>query len=76
MYGDIGVSAPSLHRESTDSLIKCVLAGTLYGCENLKIVAESSIGEYSIYVPTLTGIDASKAQERWSLPLATELDRR
>ena len=45
MYGGIGVSAPSLHRESTDSLIKCVLAGTLYGCEILKIVAESSIRE-------------------------------
>ena len=30
MYGDIGVSAPSLHRESTDSLIMQVMPYVCY----------------------------------------------
>ena len=30
MYGGLGMSAPSLHRESTDSLILCVVDGAFH----------------------------------------------
>ena len=37
----VATSIVPLH---TVSCKKCVLAGTLYGCENLKVIAESSVG--------------------------------
>ena len=36
MYGGIGVSAPSLHRESTDSLISFLMIFTLVNISNVK----------------------------------------
>ena len=43
-------------------IIKCMLVGTLYRCESVKIMAENSVRVYSIYGYTLMGIDASEAE--------------
>ena len=45
MYGDIGVSASSLHRESTDSLIICACMHSLYGVTSLECHTKSE-GEH------------------------------
>ena len=54
--------------------VECMQAGTLYGCENLKswkITVSESIVSYG---HTLTGINTSKTQAYWSLPLAVDTE--
>ena len=52
--------------------IKCILAGNLYGWEKLENRRRK---QHRRVEYTLMGINASKVQVRWSLPLAIELAR-
>ena len=61
MYGGIGVSAPSLHRESTDSLIH-----QRYTIINMYIDHEISVGK-NMLSEVLFGLQKASIYERLSL---------